>query len=165
MWNPTRIIDLLIAIVAALAAGLFAALVKIVKERLPYQHIGGSRYRALRGKWKGMVTPREGAENLPPPFEITFEFCPGLCRRVRATSSFKSQAEGRADVRNIYRGGFQTPNYLILRYHNKERRVMGFGGVLFYFSDDARRLEGKIVGYSSHRGINFYSTLSLTKVE
>jgi hypothetical protein len=165
MWNSTRVIDWLIGIAAALAAGLILAIGKMLRERMPYQTIGKRRYQTLKGTWKGVVTPQENQENFPENFEITFNFRPGWYRRVRATSVFTSFIKGRQSVENVYRGGFHDLNHLILHYQNRDRSVNAFGGVILQLSADRCRLEGKVIGFSSHSDRLFYSTIALSKTD
>jgi hypothetical protein len=78
---------------------------------------------------------------------------------------FKSPDKRRGTIRNILTGAFISETRLELRYEKKDRGVIGHGFLCLAFSTDARKLAGTIVGFSSHTGEPFQSTILAVKGE
>jgi hypothetical protein len=121
------------------------------------------RRRALIGVWKGLVWPQKVKE-LPVEIPVTFCFnnSPNI-KIITGEISFQSWDPSRGLVENYFAGGFKSEDHLVFGYTKKEDRIIGWGNLFFHLSPDSQKMEGSVVGLSSHTGSNFYSEMVLLK--
>jgi hypothetical protein len=119
------------------------------------------RRNNLNGEWKGFVWP----QSLPSdPKEVPTRFIFDVHKKVvTGEMSFKSPDPSRGVIVNYLTGGFLSDEDLKFIYSKKKPGVIGWGSLMLKLSPDARRMDGLIVGLSSHLRVYFSAKVLLLK--
>jgi hypothetical protein len=122
-----------------------------------------ARHKRLVGEWKGYVWP-QNIPQAPKQILVYFRFKAESTEKViMGEMWFHSPDKSRGRIENYLVGGFLSENELQFLYSKKEDAIQGWGAIHFTLSPDASRLDGDIVGLSSHSGKHFHSKIALRK--
>jgi hypothetical protein len=122
-----------------------------------------ARHKSLAGEWKGYVWP----QNLPgAPKQILVYFvfkAESAAKVIMGEMCFQSPDKSRGRIENYFVGGFLSENELQFLYSKKEDTIQGWGALHLTLSPDARKLEGDVLGFSSHFATHFHSKILIHK--
>jgi hypothetical protein len=119
------------------------------------------RRDALSGIWSALVWP-QGVTGVPDEIPVRFKFN-ATGKIITGEMSFKSWDKRRDVIDNYFVGGFEDDSRLTFWYTKKLDRILGWGALVFELSPDGQKIDGHIVGVSSHTGQHFYSKAVLRK--
>lgn len=144
------IITALIGAAGAIAGSVSTTVIKhwLEQKQSIFKKLPPSRRGAISGHWNGKVYQAEGPYGPPIEFDIEFHL---------DTDGTKVEGEGFFEwegrpIKLLISGGYIDDYYVKLEYKDADYTVLRYGTIFFQISPDAKKLDGKFLGYAAERG-------------